>query len=319
MVFCSKCGYKNNDSNDKCEKCGEFLLKHEFFEAKSDEKFEEIFTEENLNALCELTVEDYNNIIENITKMGHYNLAKFIETQNIDVKNLSTLDKISILAISYSKIGYKSKGAELGSYSFNNILVDDRLFDSNKISTLIHELSHHIFSEIFEQVLMYVWECKKSDAIEALAWFTLITNPLTNLSNEYCAHTCEGRFIPFGYQNYGSFNKILNENFNPEKDQKAVTLALVFGNTISTDIINILETFIDINLREEIKEQFKNDYTIPPNYEQILLESKEIMPDEDKINNITTILTSGFKAAQEKNAHEILESFKETFENFDIN
>ena len=318
MVFCSKCGSENKGSNDNCEKCGEFLLKSEFFEAKKEEKFEDIFTEENLKALSELTVEDYNNIIENIVKMGHYNLSKFIKTQNIDVKSLSTLDKISILALAYSKIGYKSKGAELGSYAFNNILIDDRLFDSNKISTLIHELSHHIFSEIFEQVLMYVWECEKSDAIEALAWFTLITNNLTSLANEYCAHTCEGRFIPFGYQNYGSFNKILNEKFNPEKDQKAVTLALVFGNTISIDIINILEGFIDYNLREEIKNQFKTDYTIPPNYEQILLESKEIMPDEDKVNNIIAILTGGFENAQQKDSQEILKSFKETFNDVNI-
>ena len=245
--------------------------------------------------------------------MGHYNLAKFIQSEQIDMNSLNTLEKISIIALAFSKIGYKSKGAELGSYSFNHILIDDRLFDSNKISTLIHELSHHIFSEIFEQTLMYVWECEKSDAIEALAWFTLITNPLTSLSNEYCAHTCEGRFIPFGYQNYGSFNKILKENFNPEKDQQAVNFALVFGNTISIDIITILESFIDVNLREEIKEEFKNDYSIPPNYEQILLETNESMPDEVKVDNIIAILTSGFEAAQDKNAHEILESFKETF------
>lgn len=313
MVFCSKCGSENKDSNENCDKCGEFLLKPEFFKAKTEEKFEDIFTEENLKALTELTVEDYNEIIRNIINMGHYNLAKFIQTNNIDFNNLPTLDKISIIALSYSKIGYKTKGAELGFYSFNRISVDERLFDSNKISTLIHELSHHIFSEIFEQTLMYVWECSKSNAIEALAWFTLISNPLTSLSNEYCAHTCEGRFIPFGYQNYGSFNKILNENFDPKKDQKAVTLALVFGNTISEDIINILEGFIDINLREEIKEQFKTDYTIPPNYEQILLESKEIIPDEAKVDNIIAILTSGFQAAQNKDAKDILESFKETF------
>ena len=60
---------------------------------------------------------------------------------------------------------------------------------------------------------MYVWSCSKTDAIEALAWFTLIGNPLTKLTDEYCAHTCEGRFIPHGYQNYGSFNNILANDF----------------------------------------------------------------------------------------------------------
>ena len=36
MVFCSKCGSENKDTNNTCEKCGEFLLKDEFFEAKKE-------------------------------------------------------------------------------------------------------------------------------------------------------------------------------------------------------------------------------------------------------------------------------------------
>lgn len=312
MVFCSKCGSENTDDNDKCEKCGEFLTKKEYLNSKIYENYEDIFTDENLKAINALTVEGYNTIIQNITDMGHYHLKEYYST--INNRNLTILDKIKALTQAYSKISYKSSGAELGSYSFNSIRIDDRLDDSNQISTLIHELSHHLFSEIFEQILMYLWNCKKSDAIEALAWFTLIGNPLTNLTNEYCAHTCEGRFIPHGYQNYGSFNAILTQEFDPEKDKDAIGLGLIFGNTIAQDIIIILEDFITYDLREEIKQQFKKDFTYPPRYDQILLETKERLPDDVKLENIKFILKAGYEAAKDKKMQEVLDEFKNKFE-----
>ena len=311
MVFCSKCGCENNDSNEKCEKCGEFLVKSEYLTLKQYENLDDIFRDENLKALDELTIDGYNIIIKNIADMGHDHLKKYYETHNM--RNLSILDKIKALTNAYCEINYKSSGAELGSYSFNSINVDDRLDSANQIATLIHELSHHLFSEIFEQVLMYLWGCKKSDAIEALAWFTLIGNPITQLTNEYCAHTCEGRFIPHGYQNYGSFNNILINEFDAEKDKDAVGFALVFGNTIAQDIINILEEFIDYDLRDDIKKQFKHDFTYPPKYDQILLESKEYLPDEIKVENIRFILKGGYEAAKDKKMKEILDTFREKF------
>ena len=313
MVFCSKCGSENKDSLDKCEKCGEFLIKSEYLTTKKYESFEEIFSDENFKFIDELTIEGYNTIIQNITDMGHDHLKKYY--QNINRRNLTILDKIKALTLAYCEINYKSSGAELGSYSFNSINVDDRLDDAKQIATLIHELSHHLFSEIFEQILMYLWRCDKSDAIEALAWFTLIGNPVTLLTNEYCAHTCEGRFVPHGYQNYGSFNAILTEEFDPEKDKEAIGLGLIFGNTIAQDILKILEDFIDYDLREEIKQQFKKDFTYPPKYDQILLESSEYLPEDVKIQNIIFILKSGYQAGKDKEMKEILNDFKNNFKN----
>ena len=245
--------------------------------------------------------------------MGHAHLEKYYENNN--PRNLTILDKIKALTLAYCEINYKSSGAELGSYSFNSIDVDDRLDKSNQISTLIHELSHHLFSEIFEQILMYLWKCEKSDAIESFAWFTIIGSPLVQLTNEYCAHTCEGRFVPHGYQNYGSFNNILMNEFDPKKDQDSIGLGLIFGNTIAHDILMILEDFIDYNLREDIKQQFKNDFTYPPGYDQILLETKDYLPDEAKIENIMFILKSGYNAAKDKKMQDILDTFKDKFSN----
>lgn len=311
MVFCSKCGSENNDSNDKCEKCGEFLVKAEYLTLKQYENLDDIFKDENFKALDDLTVNGYDIIIKNIAEMGHDHLKKYYEANN--VRNLTILDKIKALTQAYCEINYKSSGAELGSYSFNSINVDDRLDSANQIATLIHELSHHLFSEIFEQVLMYLWGCDKSDAVEALAWFTLIGNPVTQLTNEYCAHTCEGRFIPHGYQNYGSFNNILINEFDSEKDKDAIGLALVFGNTIARDIINILEEFIDYDLRDDIKKQFRQDFSYPPRYDQILLETREYLPDEIKVDNIKFILKGGYEAAKDKKMQEIIDTFKEKF------
>ena len=311
MVFCSKCGSENKDSNEKCEHCGEFLVKKEFFGHKNYENFEDIFSDENFRCLDELTLDGYNTIVKNIADMGHYHLEEYYQKNSR--RNLTILDKIKALTQAYCEINYKSRGAELGSYSFNSINIDDRLDESNQIATLIHELSHHLFSEIFEQVLMYMWKCDKSDAIEALAWFTLIANPLIKLSNEYCAHTCEGRFVPHGYQNYGSFNNILMSEFDPEKDREAIGFGLVFGNTIAKDILEILEDFIDYDLRNEIKKQFKHDFTYPPQYDQIMFESNDYMPDDIKIKNIIMVLKAGFKAAKDKKMKDILDAFKDSF------
>lgn len=63
---------------------------------------------------------------------------------------------------------------------------------------------------------MYIWNSDKTSAIEAISDYCLLNNKLIN---EYCAHTVQGRFLPFGYQNYGSFNRLLRKLDN-KKDKK---------------------------------------------------------------------------------------------------
>ena len=313
MVFCSKCGSENKDTNNTCEKCGEFLLKDEFFEAKKEEKFEDIFTEKNFNALNEITIEGYHTVIINIINQGITNLNNYIRMNNINFDNLSILNKIGIITSAYVNIHSKSIGSTLGFYSYNRVQIDDRMYDSQQIATFIHELSHHIFSEILEQLLMYVWECGKSDAIEAFAWFTLIRSKENSLANEFCAHTCEGRFIPYGYQNYGSYSQILNNYFDQEREQDIIQHYTFFGNTIAKDIIFILEKFIGPNLREEIKEQFKKDNLTVMINNQILNENEKVFPEEDTINIIIKILSEGFQEAKNKDMYATLENYKHEF------
>jgi len=70
---------------------------------------------------------------------------------------------------------------------------------------------------------------------------------------------------------------------------------------------------ISENLREEIKTQFRRDFAYPPQYDQILLETRDYLSDEVKIKNIKTIMKLGYHAAENKKMHEILDDLKERF------
>ena len=313
MVFCSKCGSENSYTNEFCSECNTPLFTRRNLELKKYNRFEEILTDKNLSILQNhnFTEDDYNTILENIQEMGHYNLDKI--TQSGEYSFNTILSKIAAITAAYAPVNYKSRGAELGSYAFNLINVDDRLDSANQIATLIHELTHHLVSEIFEQILMYVWEVKKTDALEAFVFFSLTCNPIHLLVNEYCAHSVEGRFVPHGYQNYGSFNNVLAQSFDIEKDIEIVVHCSIYGNTLANDLTKVMESFINENLRDEIKRQFKKDFQYPPKYDQILFERKEIMSPESLIDSIFTTLIVAFKLAREKDAREILDAFENNY------
>lgn len=161
---------------------------------------------------------------------------------------------------------------------------------------------------------MYIWEVEKSDALEAYVSFTLGINPVLVLANEYCAHTVEGRFIPYGYQNYGSFNNLFSETFDLEKDAEIIYFALKLGNSIADDIIRILESFVTSKIRHDIKEVFKNDYIKAPNYDAILLESEELFSIDEKLNHMHIILMSSISIAGEDiNSREIFKVFEDGY------
>ena len=133
--------------------------------------------------------------------------------------------------------------------------------------------------------------------------------------DEYCAHTVEGRFIPHGYQNYGSFNMLVDQVPKSEEYKSLIKAHMVIGNTYSEDVISIIESFIDDELRQEIKAQFKRDYNYPPSYDQITLEIHEFIPEAGKVEYLSAVFSDGFRNAKksenEKLLNEILEIFRE--------
>ena len=244
-----------------------------------------------------LTIEQYNEIIDNIKLTAYIILNKTIKENYIDLNSLSIFEKVLLFVKSFVEVRYKSVGKELGSYSFNKINLDDRIDDSDKITTLIHELSHHLLAEIFEQAVMLILDTDKTYAIESFVSFSFKNNVAT-LLNEYCAHTVEGRFSPYGHQKYGSFEHALDKFDNVNQDN-IISLCKRVGNTFCKDLLKIIEPFIDYNLREEIKQQYKKDSKIPYDANGILLEIKDISTNDELFDLINLILISGFDNLRE--------------------
>lgn len=304
-IYCSKCGEKNSPTKDYCIKCGSILRKLDNFKVGDKiTSFEDMFTQKHKEQLNEipLTNEIYELILNNIYETGKKSLKN---------KGSTALEKVADVVEAYAKWSYKSKGGELGFYSANNIKLDDRLNDSVQIATLIHELSHHLLAEIHEQILMYFWEVEKTYEIEVFVQYILASGTV-HLMNEYCAHTVEGRFIPHGYQNYGSFNSILEEQ-KDELDHDTVVISLVLGNTIAEDIIHLLEHFIDEDLRREIKQQYNKDQ-LPPSYSQIGMETTDMMDGNSRNELIMGPLAGSFDAAMKNpDFKNVLNEFLDTF------
>lgn len=297
------------------------LNKKDGFTTVSDlNEFENMFTKKRIKLLKDnpLTVEEYKNILNRIKQAGLSNFNGMIEEHDIDLSQISIFKKISLMVLSYTDIEYKTKGAEHGSFAFNVIRVDDRLDESAQISTLIHELAHYIFNEIFTQSLMYIWNSDKTDAIEAISTYSISRTKSYKLMNEYCAHTVQGRFLPFGYQNYGSFNMLL-KGFDSKNDKKKVKSYLRLGNSFAGDITLILEEFISKNWRNEIKKQFKKDFTNPPKYDGILLETKKTVPAEDIVKTVNRILTKGVVNIIENDDIEVIQKYKKEYEKLSDN
>ena len=276
-------------------------------------EFRDIFTVENLYKLenNHLTPNQYDAILQKIKSTGYGILNRMIKQNNINFNSLSAFEKVLLFTKSFVEVDYKAGGADLGNYGFNKINLDDRLDTANQITTLIHELSHHLFAEIFEQSTMLILDTDKTDAIESFVGFSLIYNAPSKLLNEYCAHTVQGRFTPHGYQNYGSFENILQQ-FDIEKEYDIIAMCMTIGNTFCQDLLNIIEPVIDYNVREEIKQQFKKDFNFPPNYRGISLEITDTLTKEQLMTFISGILGYGFNVASQ-NPRALLD-FKKQFE-----
>lgn len=305
-IFCSKCGFENSLENDFCIKCGFVLRKiTEFGEPEVIVNRNQIFSnhhKEKLN-IRYFKSNVYDLILEIIYEQGKNGL------KNKKARNI--FEEITNIVEAYATWDYKSRGEELGFYVANTIRLDDRLDTSNKIATLIHELAHHIFAEIFEQILMYLWNVKKSIDLEVFAK-VVTSSSLLAIANEYCAHTVEGRFIPHGFQNYGSFNALVNE-FSKDIEKEAVFFAVVLGNTIAEDIIDLFDKFIGFDLRERIKKQYKAD-NIQPRYDQIVLETKETFDSEQRDEFLINFISGGYDAFQEDpKLYEFYDKVKESF------
>ena len=311
--YCPECHKKFPEDENFCYDCliglkhisdirdvRDIKAKPEFeFDGSNDfSSFEDIFTPENVERIdsFNFTITDYRRILKAIKKTAFENFDDLVKSNGLVLDYLDILDKVLLFSKSFVEVGFKSYGQELGIYTFNRIDIDDRQSSALQITTLIHELSHFLLKEILTQTLCSILDCSKNSYIEAIATFISLYSPFTRLIDEYAAHTVEGRFTMYGYQDYSSFIQI-ERSLEGEMSRDEIEITKSIGNTFATSIKKILESYIDRDLRKDIKDQFLLDIRDSPNYDMLRLENCDKLTSEGFLKSIWLILTEGFEAA----------------------
>lgn len=295
--ICPFCGENNTKFANTCIRCGNQI------NPISIDDFETLFSQFNQDLLLNAKISDeqYNQILSNI----------FIRAEYADIWGDTIKNKILNIASIFTECKPKARGYERG-YIFlgKNIYYDDRLDDSVQIATIIHELGHFLLFRIIESLLCHILKVETSTTLQSFVWYFL-TLPEFKIMNEYCAHTVEGRFIPYGYQNYGSFN-VLVEDIGV--DEESLNSMIKLGNSFANEIIVYLEKYIDEELRNEIKLQYRKDL-VSPTYESIFKETDSSFPLNFKNGLILKLLYDVLKEVS-RNSEVIkeLENIKEGIE-----
>ena len=295
--ICPVCGEINIDAATHCVKCNNQL------NPISIDDFDILFNDFNQNLLANANVDDseYLELLSNI----------FVRADYIDIWGETTKNKILNLASIFTECKPKSRGYERGFIFLGTcIFYEDRLVDSVQIATIIHELAHYFLFNIIESLLCDILKVKPSSVIQSFVWYFLMF-PEFKIMSEYCAHTVEGRFIPYGYQNYGSFNSLVE---NCGFDEESLQTMIKLGNSFANEIIVYLEKYIDDDLRNEIKLQYRKDLT-PPTNESILSETDDCFSITLKNKLLISMLGDVLKeVSNDKGARKELESIKEGIE-----
>ncbi|WP_298500941.1 zinc ribbon domain-containing protein [uncultured Methanobrevibacter sp.] len=310
LMQCPSCGEKYPESEMFCMKCGvkltdiedvniyELEVSHVFDVAGENvyESFEEIFSENNIKAVRKfnLRVAHFKKIIDEIRMAAIANVDKAIKENDINLKELSVLEKILLFSKSFVDIEYKSQGSELGYYEFNRIYVDDRQLDALQITTLLHELTHFLIKEIVCRILCLLLDCAKTAQIESVATYILSYSQINQLIDEYAAHTVEGRFTLMGYQDYSSFLNIQNSIDAPDEE---IEMIKAIGNTLADHIKKIIEAYVDRDMLEEIKRQFKSDIMERPDYSNLEHENCMLLNGRGLIQALRLVMADGFEIA----------------------
>ena len=295
--ICPVCGEINSDAATHCVKCNNQL------NPISIDDFDILFNDFNQNLLANANVDDseYLELLSNI----------FVRADYIDIWGETTKNKILNLASIFTECKPKSRGYERGFIFLGTcIFYEDRLADSVQIATIIHELAHYFLFNIIESLLCDILKVKPSSVIQSFVWYFLMF-PEFKIMSEYCAHTVEGRFIPYGYQNYGSFNSLVE---NCGFDEESLGTVIKLGNSFANEIIVYLEKYIDDDLRNEIKLQYRKDLT-PPTNESILSETDDCFSITLKNKLLISMLGDVLKeVSNDKGARKELESIKDGIE-----
>lgn len=290
--ICPYCGCINKNQATQCVKC-----RNQINPLRIDD-FDILFSEYNINLLsnADISDEEYNELLRNI----------FIRADYSEIYGIGIKERILSLASVFTQCKSKSRGYERGYIFLDNcIYYDDRLDDSVQIATIIHELAHYFLFSIIESLLCHVLKVETSATLQSFIWYFL-TLPEFKIMNEYCAHTVEGRFIPYGYQNYGSFNLLVDRI---GVDEESLRDMVKLGNTFANEIIVYLEKYISEDLRQDIKLQYRLDLNKQA-FESILLETDDAFPLNLKNTILLGVLCNILKEASDENTRKELEEIR---------
>ena len=85
--------------------------------------------------------------------------------------------------------------------------------------------------------------------------------------------------------------------------------ARIFGNTFARDIIDIIGSFINDEMREEIHNEF-NLINEPPNYEQLKYETRECLDNENISRAMNIMINYGINHCNVDNLETYVLKFK---------
>ena len=280
-------------------------------------ELDELLSNENIAKIEEFNFSQFqfDEIISNIIATHKSIFGMLIKGFDIDFDSLHISDKMLLYSKCFVKTDYKVGGGDLGHFELNEIHIDERLESALQISTIIHELSHFLFTEIFEQIVSTILNTNKTNMLESFVYYTLVKDDFNYLIDEYCAHTVEGRFVVLGYQDYGSYKLILNK-FKKEHSDDLIDVANTIGNTFAGYIHSIMESFINDDLKEEIKGEFSS-LNVAKKYGELKYETDEFFMWDEFSQALKLILTNNIRNFMSNSKDR--ENLKEYAEKFRIN
>lgn len=239
--ICPNCGKINDDSSRQCAYCSQKL------KPVNIASFDDLFSLENLQLIssCQLTDETYARILRTV----------FDRARHARIDGKTAKERILALCQVFAQCIPKSRDGIYG-HNFGNVIIyDERLDDSAQIATLLHELGHCILFNIMSNLLCEILRVNPSPYVYSFVWF-MLSNDEMLLLNEHCASTVSARFVPFGFQDYGSFKHELSQaDIEEESLIDIIRLSVNFSN----EICAWLSEYIGSDLIESIKIQFRYD------------------------------------------------------------
>lgn len=292
-IYCSLCGMENYPLLKYCDNCGKLLKTNRIAPEPVYDTFNDVLIHNKYRILkTNITEDTYNKIIENIERIILMNLNFH--------SNETCLFRVYKLVQQFSRFYYDNQKNTYMYFSGDTIFYNDKISETEKICKLLHELASHLYSEIFEQILMYIFNSKKNTYIEAFVTLLSAKNSCYILSKEYLACVSENYFTRNLMNNYLFVVNIIQER---NMDTVVAKKMCMLGNTVADDVIKILDRFIPEQFREEIQEQAFND-----NIEHVSMSMCDVkkISNSEKIDLIKAMIEFSYSALSE-NSKDIMD------------